>query len=199
MPGAAMSTSDEICSSRCGSKHRDRASFAVSGDRDVPGIDVLPLRQPLHGRRSGRRHNPGASRARCARRFVRRRACRTAARRTPARQGAPASCAKIGMPATTSSRSTDPEPATRTTAGCRSRPCPCGIVNVPARLKPGAGMMTSVSFGLRTGCDRIATPASSDRTTARSAPGMSSRTSRARSSIVTLRRAALPGSGRRSS
>ena len=50
----------------------------------------------------------------------------------------PASCAKSGMPATMASRSADPDPATRTTAGWRSRPCADGVVSVPTSPNPAA-------------------------------------------------------------
>ena len=74
----------------------------------------------------------------------------------PRSASAPASWPKIGMPATVSSRSTGPEPATSTTAGCRSRPSPVGMVSVPAMLKPDAGIVTSTSVGLRAVCRRAA-------------------------------------------
>ena len=85
-------------------------------------------------------------------------------------------------------------PPTRTTAGWRSRPAtPGGVVTVPARLNPLAGIETSASVGLRAVCARVATLDASSRTTRRPTDGISKRTSRSLSSMTTTPSIGAPG------
>ena len=59
-----------------------------------------------------------AWRSPCGRRSVPRRACRSAGRRSPRRRARRRAARRSGMPATSASRSTAPDPPTSTIAGC---------------------------------------------------------------------------------
>ena len=165
---------------------RHRAALAATRHHHPPVVHVVALRQPLHDRAHivgivGQRGGFGASAALPAaaavvaehddagigERFRQLREHRNAAR-------------------SASSRSAGTGPPTSTTAGWRSRPAtPGGVVSVPARLKPLAWIETSASVGLRAVCARVATLDASSRTTTRPAEGISNRTRRSLSSMIT--------------
>ena len=129
-------------------EQRNPAALAVADEGDSRGIDVAPFRV------KSRRHRVGGE-------LLQRRRFLTAATlpgapfvvpddENPASAIAFASCAKIGMPATNSSRSLGADPDTSTTAGKRTGagflPAQAALSRadgsdiVAARLKPFAGI-----------------------------------------------------------